>query len=95
MLVSLFLVLFGSKKKEATKVSPGQRFQTLPNILDAALLVVLVAFSAFLSSPGSGQYGDDEDWYSHKGEHTRGIDTDNTCRSRVRKSDPVSRWGSE
>lgn len=45
-----------------------QGFQLLPNILDSALLVILVAFSSCLSSPGSGQYsyGDDEDWYSRR-----------------------------
>lgn len=58
---------------QSEQVSPGQCFQTLPNISDATLSVVLVAFPSFLSSPGSGHYayGDDEDWYSrrYKGDH--------------------------
>ena len=34
------------------KVSPGQCFQTLPNILDAALFAVLVAFLPFFLPQG-------------------------------------------
>lgn len=65
------------KIKKASQVSPGQCFQALPNMLDAALFIVLVAFSSFLSPPGSGHYGygDDEDWYSrrYKGDDMLGL----------------------
>lgn len=57
----------GSNTKLSNTLKPV-RFQILPNILDSAPLVILVAFSSFLPSPGSGQYayGDDEDWYSRR-----------------------------
>lgn len=58
---------------KALQVSPGQSFQTLPN-MNVALRCISCFFSCFLLPPGSGRYtyGDDEDWYSHT---YRGNDT--------------------